>query len=933
MAKQKRKNRPEPDIDAVVEQSERTTAVLENKIRVNQRRLLKSIKNVESRMVSEFSALSTTDAGRLVGPRVNLKKAQALHTRMVQIFEEEYGREVRSQVAGYSEIAELIQNDFEEFNVISRYTDIDKTMMKQLGEQNLLEFTTIGRQAQEKITQSMYNMVAAGAPYDDLVKQIRSALVGQVDARGRPLTKYAELYANDGVMNFYNSVHVEKARQNGMQHMMYVGTIMATTRDFCAQRVMQAYSVEEINSWDFNWSGKRGPALSYRGGWNCRHHWRAVKKSWIKGIEDYQISGPPPGWKNPEGGRSWDSFDKKTQTALTGIRAKLRKGVKIKEGTPRVKVWQSELNDAERQAFIAAWESEGLVVDDVLKKGLKPPVKPPVKPPKPPKPPPPKPPKPKPTPVVKPSTEGLDRKQKIAMTRLEKLETVDEWGAPDLKGPNVRSSIPLVREEVGDLEDEIAGKVKRARELEAPETVKSVRLGELKGVQDFVEKDRMRGLIRANFPDGDELPIVVRHDGEWILWNGYHRAEAKLLLRRKTIKARIIDLDALESGTIKPTPVSPTVTPAKLGSREKLKKVWDDEQYRIDEIKAHGWPTEEDYDRLFNAEVNYYNALPWGELQQRRIEILDKMTYFSNVSDPALKNRLLKQMEQGSSHVPYRLLRDMDRNGLRIEYWQGNGRASFNASRNNQINIFRGDGFGGHPISEQLAHEMGHAIDSFMGEGGRGFGRNFGKWKANPYSTELEAKFYRNAYNKHKLAGQPKGTYYNGDGSYWKGHWINNYEGRIYNDGGVAHQWFSMGIERFNRSFTLFRSDKFDKRVIELSHAVRNASNNIKNYKKGSAQYNQYVGILHEKKSKLDKTFPVGKTYEQAKWEWAMNRGHWAQQKHYYPEFSQWMEDFFARINVMDGRGGLDYGFKHTKKTVTVKLKQEIESINIEAML
>lgn len=929
MAKQKRKNRPEPDIDAVVDQSERTSAVLENKIRVNQRRLLKSIKNVESRIVSEFSTLSTTDAGRLVGPRVNLKKAQALHTRMVQIFEEEYGREVRSQVAGYSEIAELIQNDFEEFNVISRYTDIDKTMMRQLGEQNLLEFTTIGRQAQERITQSMYSMVAAGAPYDDLVKQISAALVGQVDARGRPLTKYAELYANDGVMNFYNSVHVEKARQNGMQYMMYVGTMMATTRDFCAQRIMQAYSVEEINSWDFNWSGKRGPALAYRGGWNCRHHWRAVKKSWIKGIEDYQISGPPPGWKNPEGGRSWDSFEKPVQTALAGLRAKLRKGVKIKEGTPRVKVWQNELNDAERQAFISAWESEGLAVDDVLKKGVKPP-KPKPKKPKP-KPPEPKPPEPKP-PVVKPSTEGFDRKQKIAMTRLEKMDAVDEFGSPALKGTNVRSSIPLFKEEAYELQDELAVKLKRARELDAPETVKTVKISELKGVQETLERDKMRGLIRANFPEGEELPLVVRYNGKHVLYDGYHRAEAKLLLKRKTIKARIVDLDALDSGKVQPTPVSPTVTPAKLGSRKKLKAAWDAEKERVDSLKGHGkWPTDEDYDRLFNAEVNYMNSLPWDELRKERIKIIEKMTNFSDMGFTNSKI-ILKQMEKGASHIPYRLLADMERHGLTIEYVNHGGRAFYNSHRYYKVNIFSAGGFG-HPISQQFSHEMAHAIDSFMGNGGRGFGDNFGKWALNPYSNEAEATIYRKLYNKQKLPGHPKGTYYNGDGSYWKGKWITNYEGRIYNDGGVAHQWFSKGVERFNKAFTVFRSDKFDKEAISLSHKVRNYSHALKDYKKGSVQYNHMLNQLNGAKSKLDKTFPVGKTYEQAKWEWAMNRGEWAQQKHYYPEFAQWIEDFFARINVMDGRGGLDYGFKHAKKTVTVKLKQEIEDINIEAML
>jgi hypothetical protein len=273
----------------------------------------------------------------------------------------------------------------------------------------------------------------------------------------------------------------------------------------------------------------------------------------------------------------------------------------------------------------------------------------------------------------------------------------------------------------------------------------------------------------------------------------------------------------------------------------------------------------------------------------------------------------------------------MERHGLKAEYVDHDGRAGFKPERSEQVLIFSSKY--GHPVSQQFAHEMGHAIDSFMGNGGRSFGRRFGKWTPNQYSNEEEAAIYRKLYDKQKYPGMPKGTYYNGDGDYYKGKWIAQYEGRIYDDGGVAHQWFSMGIERFNKAFTVFRSDKFDKEVISLSHKVRNHSHALKDYTKGSPQYNQMLNRLNGEKSKLDDMFPTGKTYEQSKWDWAMNRGEWKKQKKYYPEFSQWIEDFFARINVMDGRGGLDYGFKHAKQSTTLKMKTEIDSINIESLL
>lgn len=291
MARKRKKKQAEPTATTIAKQAQGTTKALEAKVIEDSKLLLKAIKNLERRIVSEFASLKTSDLGNLMGPRVNLKKAQHLHKQLVKLFEEEYGKTVREQVAGYSEIAKWIERSFKDLGVISRFTDIDRTMINQLKKQTILEFLTVSTQVQNRITQALYNMVAASAPFDDLVKEVTGALIGHVDARGRPLTQYAELYVNDGIMNFYNSVHIEKGRQAGLRHMLYVGSVIKTTRDFCAKRSMKVYTIAQINSWTHDWAGKRGPALTYRGGWNCRHHWQAVKKDWIEKLAERY--GPP----------------------------------------------------------------------------------------------------------------------------------------------------------------------------------------------------------------------------------------------------------------------------------------------------------------------------------------------------------------------------------------------------------------------------------------------------------------------------------------------------------------------------------------------------------------------------------------------------------------------------------------------------------------
>lgn len=285
--------------DRVAAASERATTRLNSRINRDIRRMQTAVTELEEKIVSEARKLQTTSAGRLVGPRVNLKLAQKMHTAMSVQFEELYGREITRHVRGYEDVANWVLDNFNDLDVAADFTDIDRTMIQQLTQQNVIEFTTLGNQARDRIAQSMYNSIAAQAPREELVNMISAALTGKLSTRGRPLSQYAELYANDAIMNFYNSVHLEKGRQLGMNWFLYTGTIMANTRDFCRKRVGKVYSEAQINSWTHNWSGKRGNALIYRGGWNCRHHWQPVKKDWVEDRELPQAGKKVKADQNP----------------------------------------------------------------------------------------------------------------------------------------------------------------------------------------------------------------------------------------------------------------------------------------------------------------------------------------------------------------------------------------------------------------------------------------------------------------------------------------------------------------------------------------------------------------------------------------------------------------------------------------------------------
>ena len=262
--------------------SQRAATRLQGKIAGDISSLETAIRTLERRIISEAEKLRTSDLGLLVGPRVNLKQAQKLHTALTFQFEEIYGKEYRKSVRGFNDVANWILDNFEDLDIAADFTDIDRDMITQLKRQSILEFAELGRDARNRITQSLYNSIATQAPIEDFINEISASLTGRLSKSGRPLSTYAKLYANDAIMNFYNSMHIENGRSLGMRWLLYSGTIKANSRDFCRKRVGKAYSIPQINSWDHRWQGKSGPALTHRGGWNCRHHWQPVRKEWLE---------------------------------------------------------------------------------------------------------------------------------------------------------------------------------------------------------------------------------------------------------------------------------------------------------------------------------------------------------------------------------------------------------------------------------------------------------------------------------------------------------------------------------------------------------------------------------------------------------------------------------------------------------------------------
>jgi len=267
--------------DKLIQVAKDGNEFLNSSINNHQRRLTEAIQELERNIIDAVKEFKTSD-GKLIGPRVNLKLANKIHTQLTKMFDETYGRAAREVVRGFTPAAKYIQREFKSLDLAADFTSVDKDMIKTLKRSTWGTFNQFGLNTQEQLVDSMYRNIVGKAPFSQLVVEFQGLLSGHRDARGRPMSTYAKLYANDAIMNFHNSVHMKKAEDLGIKYFLYYGDIIATSRDFCIDRVGKVFTKEVIDSWnDISWGGKSGPAFTNRGGYNCRHRWVATRRDWL----------------------------------------------------------------------------------------------------------------------------------------------------------------------------------------------------------------------------------------------------------------------------------------------------------------------------------------------------------------------------------------------------------------------------------------------------------------------------------------------------------------------------------------------------------------------------------------------------------------------------------------------------------------------------
>lgn len=204
----------------------------------------------------------------------------------------------------------------------------------------------------------------------------------------------------------------------------------------------------------------------------------------------------------------------------------------------------------------------------------------------------------------------------------------------------------------------------------------------------------------------------------------------------------------------------------------------------------------------------------------------DWITVPLSEADDSFQRIARNKVLYGTTNFPYDVLEDVERTGLRVNFPAGSGRANYNqayGSRDPIIFLFENSD------RNVVAHEFAHAVDgaafgkfrsaSKVGPDGNLFVQHTATgfdWADNEYVTVKEAKEVLGEYKS--LAG-PIAS--NGDGRYYTGNWVDEYEGRIYDVSPTTQkdgvEWWSMNVERYHEYSLLSEMSMEDFRMGEIT--------------------------------------------------------------------------------------------------------------------
>ena len=295
--------------------------ILEQLADQHEERIINVLYRLEDDVVKEVTRATK---GQLVSQRLAIQ----LQPKLRQIIEATYLNEADLIInEEYNKIAKVVLDTFGKMPIPNKFknlTEVDLATINALKTQSFSGFEDIAERFLKIINDEVYQSTIAGRPFEDMVKNIRQHINGVYqrsntreinelvdfinenkfdnskkveveeairklhtqyasDRAGNNLRRYSGQIAHDSVMQFHGQFTVSKAKEAGLKHYRYTGTLVRDSRPFCVNMLNKVLTEKEIRDiWNNQgWQGKStGDPFIVRGGYRCRHTWIPTDPKW-----------------------------------------------------------------------------------------------------------------------------------------------------------------------------------------------------------------------------------------------------------------------------------------------------------------------------------------------------------------------------------------------------------------------------------------------------------------------------------------------------------------------------------------------------------------------------------------------------------------------------------------------------------------------------
>tara|TARA_R100001594_G_scaffold139455_1_gene183864 strand:- start:440 stop:1342 length:903 start_codon:yes stop_codon:yes gene_type:complete len=295
--------------------------ILEQLADQHEQRLINTLYRLEDDIIKEITRATK---GELVSTRIAIQLQPKLRSVIENTFLDEVDLIINDE---YNKVANEVLKTFGNLPIPDKFknlTAVDLETINSLKYQTFSGFEDIAERFLKEINDEIYQSTIAGRPFDDMVRNIKGHINGvyqssnineinklvdyvnenkfnpkmklkveeavrklhtqyAADRAGENMRKYAGQIAHDSVMQFHGQFTIKKAKDSGLTHFSYTGTLVRDSRQFCQDMVGKTLTEKEIRDiWNGrSWAGKSsGDPFIVRGGYRCRHTWIPSDPNW-----------------------------------------------------------------------------------------------------------------------------------------------------------------------------------------------------------------------------------------------------------------------------------------------------------------------------------------------------------------------------------------------------------------------------------------------------------------------------------------------------------------------------------------------------------------------------------------------------------------------------------------------------------------------------